>query len=88
MTTFIFCFQIIYPQVSVENKDLRKFEGFFDYFYDQKDDKIYLLVQATEEEFLYVHSLSQGIGSNDIGIDRGQLGDGVVRTKIGRESTL
>ncbi len=74
----IFCFQIIYPQVSVENKDLRKFEGFFDYFYDQKDDKIYLLVQATEEEFLYVHSLSQGIGSNDIGIDRGQLGDGVV----------
>ena len=29
-------------------------------------------------DFLYVHSLSEGIGSNDIGLDRGQLGDGVV----------
>ncbi|KKK88598.1 hypothetical protein LCGC14_2741550 [marine sediment metagenome] len=30
------------------------------------------------QEFLYVHSLSTGLGSNDIGLDRGQLGDGVL----------
>ena len=29
-------------------------------------------------EFLYVNALSEGLGSNDIGLDRGQLGNGVV----------
>ena len=28
-----------------------------------------------EEPFLYVNGLSAGIGSNDIGLDRGQLGN-------------
>ena len=28
-----------------------------------------------DKEFLYVNSLAQGVGSNDIGLDRGQLGN-------------
>jgi len=39
---------------------------------------MFLQIDALEDEFLYVRSLSQGIGSNDIGLDRGQLGSGVV----------
>lgn len=61
-----------------QRKGLDKLEGFFDYYYDKKEDKIYLEVEQIGQEFLYVHYLSQGIGSNDIGLDRGQLGGGVI----------
>ncbi len=56
-------------------KDFQKFNGFFNYYYDDSTDKIYLEVDELDKEFLYVYSLSSGIGSNDIGLDRGQLGD-------------
>ena len=60
---------------SFENiENYQKNEGFFNYYIDQATDKIYLEVQDLEKEFLYVHALSSGIGSNDIGLDRGQLG--------------
>lgn len=55
-----------------------KYEGYFNFYYDENKDRIYLEVNRLNEEFLYVRSLSQGIGSNDIGLDRGQLGDGAV----------
>jgi hypothetical protein len=59
-------------------KNLQKFQGFFDFHYSEEDGEIYLEVDKLDTEFLYVHSLSTGLGSNDIGLDRGQLGDGVI----------
>ena len=60
--------------------DLKNYEGFFNFFYSEKDDEIYLEVKNLDQEFLYVHSLATGVGSNDIGLDRGQLGnESVVR---------
>ena len=49
--------------------------GFFTYEV-KSDGKIELTVNQDQldSEFLYVNSLSAGIGSNDIGLDRGQLG--------------
>ncbi len=49
--------------------------GFIDFYYDNKADKIFLKIDRLEEEFLYVNSLATGVGSNDIGLDRGQLGN-------------
>jgi len=62
-------------QLAEKSKDFQKFPGFFDFRYDVKTDKIYLEVDELGKEFLYVYSLSSGIGSNDIGLDRGQLGN-------------
>jgi hypothetical protein len=56
-------------------KDLKNYEGYFNFFYEEAQDKIYLEVTQLDEEFLYVNSLATGVGSNDIGLDRGQLGD-------------
>ncbi len=61
-------------QFAEKSKDFQKFNGYFNFEYDDKTDKIYLEVEDLEKEFLYVSSLSSGIGSNDIGLDRGQLG--------------
>ena len=70
------------PKVSAqfldEKKDLQAFEGFFNFHYSPSEDAIYLEVDKLDQEFLYVHSLTSGLGSNDIGLDRGQLGDGVI----------
>ncbi|MGB2306014.1 MAG: hypothetical protein ACPH4I_05875, partial [Flavobacteriaceae bacterium] len=56
----------------------KSFNGFFDFFYDESSGKVYLKVNKKNQidtEFLYINSLSAGIGSNDIGLDRGQLGN-------------
>jgi len=53
-------------------------DGFYTFHYDEKEDKIYLEVSTLDKEFLYVHSLRTGLGSNDIGLDRGQLGGTAV----------
>jgi len=51
-------------------------EGFFNYSYDENSGKVTLQIpdNKLDYEFLYVNSLAAGIGSNDIGLDRGQLG--------------
>ncbi len=56
---------------------LKKYEGFFDFYWDEKQGKIWLALNKDflNKEFLYVNSLAAGLGSNDIGLDRGQLGD-------------
>jgi len=66
---------ILRGQFADKSKDFQKFKGLFDFQYDTRTDKIYLQVDELHKEFLYVYSLSSGIGSNDIGLDRGQLGN-------------
>jgi len=59
---------------------MKKFPGFFNFYLDEKTYKVYLEIDKPDTEFLYVNSLPAGIGSNDIGLDRGQIGgDRVVK---------
>ncbi|MBJ7879895.1 zinc-dependent metalloprotease [Gelidibacter salicanalis] len=58
----------------LKKKKVEPYTGFFDFYYEEQQDKIYLEVANLDDEFLYVNSLASGIGSNDIGLDRGQLG--------------
>jgi hypothetical protein len=51
------------------------YPGYFPYWWDEKNGKIWLEINQTDKEFLYVNSLPAGVGSNDIGLDRGQLGN-------------
>jgi len=81
---FNFFFLLLFVHLNVTaqfldgKKDLQNFEGFFNFYYSDAAGEIYLEVDKIETEFLYVHSLSTGLGSNDLGLDRGQLGDGVL----------
>ncbi len=61
-----------------KKKELSKYEGYFDFYYNLQEDEIYLEVDKLDEEFLYTHFLTTGVGSNDIGLDRGQLGGAEV----------
>ena len=67
------------PQTITEKvAGMTKFPGFFTFYWDAKAGKIWLEIDKWDSEFLYVESLPAGIGSNDIGLDRGQLGNSAI----------
>lgn len=75
VASFLLVGSAMIAQTFEKTKDFQKFSGYLNFFYDDGSDKIYLQVDDLDKEFLYVYSLSSGIGSNDIGLDRGQLGN-------------
>ena len=54
-------------------KNFEKLDGFFPIYWDSGEGKVFLEINRWNHEFLYVASLPAGLGSNDIGLDRGAL---------------
>lgn len=54
---------------------LRKIDGYIPLYWDEASGKMYMEISRFDTEFLYQVSLPAGVGSNDIGLDRGQLGN-------------
>jgi hypothetical protein len=77
---FLFLIQILFvgasyaQNISEKVADLEATEGFFTYYFDQNEDKLWLKVTELNNEFLYANYLAAGVGSNDIGLDRSQQG--------------
>ncbi len=77
-----YCFSMFFLRSQENINNDIEFNGFFDFKYEEKSNKIFLEVDKLNYDFLYIHSLTTGLGSNDIGLDRGQLGDQkIVRFK-------
>ncbi len=78
------------PSIEDKTKTLKKYEGFFNFYWDENTGKIFLEINKLDSEFLYVTSLPAGLGSNDIGLDRGLSGGGriVKFSKVGRKILL
>jgi hypothetical protein len=55
-------------------KDLQKLDGYFPVYWDAERGRLLLEIVRFNQEFLYQTSLQTGVGSNPIGLDRGQLG--------------
>ncbi len=66
------------PSIEEKTEGMEKKDGFFPLYWDAAEGKIWLEIPRFEEEFLYVTSLPAGLGSNDVGLDRGQLGRELV----------
>ena len=57
-------------------QNLRRIDGFFPLYWDDDSGKLLLEIsRARNHEFLYVASLPAGLGSNDVGLDRGKLSE-------------
>ncbi|MEJ2297442.1 MAG: zinc-dependent metalloprotease [Woeseiaceae bacterium] len=59
---------------AVELDEYAAYEGFVDMWWDEANGRILLRVDEFDAPFLYQASLPRGVGSNDLGLDRGQLG--------------
>ncbi len=55
-------------------KNFVSYPGYFHFYWDEKEGKVWLEVDKLDTEVLYVNGMTAGIGSNDIGLDRNQLG--------------
>jgi hypothetical protein len=60
--------------IAAKTAGMRKMDGYFPLYWDEKAGKMWLEIDKFDSEFLYVDSLPAGMGSNDLGLDRGQLG--------------
>lgn len=52
---------------------MEKIPGFIDLYWDDATGKIWMAIPESASEMLYYPSLSAGLGSNDIGLDRGRI---------------
>jgi hypothetical protein len=62
------------PSIATKTAGAKKLEGYFNLYWHPKLGKLWLEIDKWGKEFLYQSGLPAGVGSNDIGLDRGQLG--------------
>ena len=68
------------PTIPDKTRTFERLDGFVPIYWDAASGKLWLEVSRLGQEFLYVSSLPAGVGSNDIGLDRGQLsGERIVK---------
>ncbi|HLH37740.1 MAG TPA: zinc-dependent metalloprotease [Bryobacteraceae bacterium] len=66
------------PSIEQRTAGMRKIEGYFPLYWDERSGSLFLEITHLNTEFLYVTGLAAGLGSNDIGLDRGQEGGGKI----------
>lgn len=63
------------PSFQTLSAGLRKLDGFFPLYWDNHTGKMWLEIDRFDQEFLYLTALSAGVGSNDLGLDRGHMNE-------------
>lgn len=62
------------PGIRDRIKGMKAADGLFPTAWDAKSGRLFLTIRNFDQDFLFVVSLPYGLGSNDIGLDRGLLG--------------
>src|SRR5580698_218940 len=66
------------PKIEDRTNGMRKIDGYFPLYWDEKTGSLFLEIPRFDTDFLYATGLAAGLGSNDIGLDRGAGGQGHV----------
>ena len=61
------------PTIEDHTQGTTAMEGFFNLYWDDATGSLYWEIADLDSEFLYQISMGSGLGSNPVGIDRGQL---------------
>jgi len=64
------------PPQSVDDRTsgMKKLDGYFPLYWDERTGSLFLEISRLDTDFLFNTGLSAGLGSNDIGLDRGAGG--------------
>src|ERR1700679_1343502 len=73
--------QIPATTISAKTASMKHIDGYLPLDWDAKTGKLYLEIPHLDDsghspDILYTHSLPYGTGSNDLGLDRGQISRG------------
>ena len=61
------------PSIEEKTQNADRMEGFFSLYWEDSSGSLYWEIDEPGSEFLYQISMGSGLGSNPVGIDRGQL---------------
>jgi hypothetical protein len=61
--------------IAARTASMQHLHGFLPLHWDAKNGRLYLEIPHLNVDMLYFHSLPYGIGSNDLGLDRGQISE-------------
>src|SRR5689334_13134574 len=64
------------PTIEDRTAGMRKLDGYFPLYWDERAGLLWLEIPRFDAPFLFTTGLSAGLGSNDIGLDRGSGGAG------------
>ena len=68
------------PSIADKTAGMQKLDGYFPLYWDAKAGHLWMEVARLDTEVLWVSGLAAGLGSNDIGLDRGQVqGERIVK---------
>ncbi len=68
------------PTIEEKTTDMQKIDGFFPLYWDEKAGTLWMEIARFDTEVLNLGGLAAGLGSNDIGLDRGQGGGSRIVT--------
>ncbi len=63
------------PTIAEKTEGMTKMDGYFPIYWEESTGTLWLEISRLNTEVLYVSSLPTGLGSNPVGLDRGQLGE-------------
>jgi Met-zincin/Domain of unknown function (DUF5117) len=66
------------PSIEKKTEGMTKLNGYFPLYWDSAGGNLWLEIPRFDTDFLYITGLAAGLGSNDIGLDRGQAGDAAI----------
>ena len=75
------------PSIADKTEGMRRMDGFFPLYWDADAGQLWMEIDKFDTELLHLNGLGAGLGSNDIGLDRGQ-GNGsriVTFERVGRK---
>ena len=61
--------------IEAKTAGMRKLDGFLPLYWDEAEGRLYLEIDRFGFEMLHANGFASGLGSNDIGLDRGALAD-------------
>src|SRR5688572_8453512 len=64
--------------IEARTTGLQKIDGYMPLYWDEKTGSLWMEINKFDTELLYSTGLTAGLGSNDIGLDRGQSGQGRI----------
>ena len=62
------------PTIAAKTEGMQRIDGYMPLYWSERDGKMWLEIPRLNEEILYYVSLPAGVGHNDIGLNRGDLG--------------
>ncbi|HLY20081.1 MAG TPA: zinc-dependent metalloprotease [Bryobacteraceae bacterium] len=66
------------PPIEEKTASMRKLDGYFPLYWDERTGSLWLEISRWNDDFLYATGIAAGLGSNDIGLDRGLEDSGKV----------